>query len=219
MIGLLRLMAPAGSGHRPIAMPWLITLADLVSLLLCFFVMLFAMSRVEASRWERVFGVAVRDEVPMSAEPQGDRDAARNAAAAPEARDANYLLALIAERVARAALPIPVTVSRAPEGVVLAMPAAALFPSRPGRRVGAAAERLAPLAALLSSVPNRIAIAVSAPDAREAEAWRRALARGQAAADAMANAGLDRIETVEVRSFGPGKPQVAVLVLDREGAP
>lgn len=219
MISLLRLMAPAGSGHRPIAMPWLITLADLVSLLLCFFVLFFAMSRVEASRWERVFGVAIRDEAPLSAEPRDDRNATRNAAALPEARDANYLLALISERVARASLPIPVTVGRAPEGVVLAMPAEALFPSGPGREEGAVAERLAPLAALLSSVPNRIAIAVSAPDAAEAGAWQQALARGQAAADAMANAGLERIDTIGVRPSGAGKPQVAVLVLDREGVP
>jgi flagellar motor protein MotB len=68
------------SGHGQARTLWLYTLSDLMSLLLCAFVLIFAMSQVEKGRWEQIFGVAVKDEAPMTAETRAGlsgRDLAR----------------------------------------------------------------------------------------------------------------------------------------------
>ncbi|HWA45682.1 MAG TPA: flagellar motor protein MotB [Hypericibacter adhaerens] len=198
---------------------WLYTLSDLMSLLLCFFVLLFAMSRVESGRWEQIFGVTIHDEAAMTAEERADKEAERNAAALAEVRDANYLQALMTERLGGLSLGFPVTVSRVPDGVQMTMPADALFASGAARDDAALAQTIAPLAQLLATVPNAISVLVSAPRSPTPDAWRAALARGQAFTDALAHAGLDHVGAIETRDLPGNGPQIALLLRDRENAP
>jgi chemotaxis protein MotB len=198
---------------------WLYTFSDLMSLLLCFFVLLFAMSQVESGRWQEIFGVAVRDEAAMTAEERADKEATRNAAALSEARDANYLQALMTERLAHLSLGVPVAISRVSDGVLLTMPADALFATGAARDTAALAKQLAPLAALLASVPNALSVILSSPHSATPEAWRAALARGQAFADALGHAGLDHVGAIETRDLPGTGPQIALLLRDREGTP
>jgi chemotaxis protein MotB len=207
---------PAGGQARTL---WLYTLSDLMSLLLCFFVLLFSMSQVESGRWEQIFGVAVRDEAAMTAEERADKEAARNAAALSDARDANYLQALMTERLAHLSLGVPVAISRAPDGVLLTMPADALFATGAARDTAALAKQMAPLAGLLASIPNALSVVLSSPRSPMPEAWRATLARGQAFVDALGHAGLDRIGAIETRDLPGASPQIAILLRDREGTP
>lgn len=198
---------------------WLYTLSDLMSLLLCFFVLLFSMSKVENGRWEQIFGVAVHDDVSMTAEERADQEAQRNAAALSDARDANYLQALMTDRLAHLTLGVPVGITRVSDGVLLTMPADALFATGAARDTAALAKQLAPLASLLTSVPNALSVILSSPHSPTPEAWRATLARGQAFADALGHAGLDHIGAIETRDLPGAGAQVALLLRDRESGP
>jgi chemotaxis protein MotB len=206
-------------GHGQARTLWLYTLSDLMSLLLCFFVLLFAMSQVEKGRWEQIFGVAVRDEAPMTAETRADQEAARNAVALSDARDANYLQALMTERLSHLSLGFPVAISRAADGVLLTMPADALFAAGAARDSAALAKQMAPLADLLTGVPNALSVVLSSPRSPMPEAWRATLARGQAFTDALGHAGLDHIGAIETRDLAGAGPQIAILLRDRDGTP
>jgi chemotaxis protein MotB len=207
------------TGHGQARTLWLYTLSDLMSLLLCFFVLLFAMTQTQKGDWQQIFGTPVRDEAAMTAEDRSDLEAARNASALSDARDANYLQALMTERMTQLRLPVPVTISRAPDGVLLAMPADDLFATGAARDNASLATELKPLASLLASIPNGLSVVLSSPRSVTAEAWRSALARGQAFADALGHAGLDHIGAIETRDLSGPAPQIALLLRDREAAP
>lgn len=198
---------------------WLYTLSDLMSLLLCFFVLLFAMSQTESGKWQQVFGVAEHDDVAMTAEQRADKEADRNAVALSEARDANYLQALMTERLAHLSIGVPVAISRVPDGVLLTMPSDPLFPGGPARDNAALATQLAPLAGLLASVPNNLSVVLSSPHSATPEAWRSVLARGQAFSDALGHAGLDHVGAIETRDLPGAGAQIALLLHDRNNAP
>jgi chemotaxis protein MotB len=198
---------------------WLYTLSDLMSLLLCFFVLLFAMSQTESGKWQQVFGVAEHDDVAMTAKQRADKEADRNAVALSEARDANYLQALMTERLAHLSIGVPVSISRVPDGVLLTMPSDPLFASGPARDNAALATQLAPLAGLLASGPNALSVVLSSPHSATAEVWRSVLARGQAFTDALAHAGLDHVGAIETRDLPGSGARIALLLRDRNNAP
>jgi chemotaxis protein MotB len=212
-------MGRNGTGHGQSRTLWLYTLSDLMSLLLCFFVLLFAMTQTQKGDWQRVFGTVPQDDTAMTAEDRSDLEATRNAAALADARDANYLQALMTERMTQLSLDVPVTVSRVPDGVLLAMPAEDLFATGAARDGASLATELKPLAGLLASVPNALSIVLSSPRSASADAWRSSLARGQAFADALAQAGLDHIGAIETRDLAGPVPQIALLLRDRETVP
>jgi hypothetical protein len=81
------------------------------------------------------------------------------------------------------------------------------------------ATELAPLADLLTGVPNALSVVLSSPRSPMPEAWRATLARGQAFADALAHAGLDRIGAIETRDLAGAGSQIAILLRDRDGTP
>ena len=81
---------------------WLITFSDLISLLLAFFVMLFAMSSVDRGPWDEMTNaLMVRlnpEEAWQNTAAMTDRDVYTEAA--PEATDLDYLHAVVAEKSA-----------------------------------------------------------------------------------------------------------------------
>ena len=80
---------------------WLITFSDLISLLLAFFVMLFAMSSVDRGPWDEMTNaLMVRlnpEEAWQNTAAMTDRDVYTEAV--PEATDLDYLRSVVAEKI------------------------------------------------------------------------------------------------------------------------
>lgn len=163
---------PLGDASRR-GTPWLITFVDLVGILLAFFVLQFAMSRFDETRWDGLFGAAA-DTVPMGAD-RADRDASLTAAMLSPDPDAGYLAALLRERIAAAGM-VGVSVALAGDAVILGfdrMPAGGLVALEP----------------VLRRLPISLAVRVAVADASSETLWQAAFAEATAIAGTLQRAG------------------------------
>jgi chemotaxis protein MotB len=198
---------------KPAAPPWMITFADLLSLLLAFFVMLFATTSVETGEWRRVMA-------PISAYLTGRAPAAPSAVVVarpgPPGHDQGYVTALVEERVARSPALAGAVATRLPRGIAVTLPA-------PPRQAAA----LADLGRLAAGLDNRIEIVVHAaadpsPGAVASEAWRNAAEHALALAGTLSEAAGNRV--VEAGAMvdleaGTGAERVDLLVRDEHAGP
>ncbi|MEI9983003.1 MAG: flagellar motor protein MotB [Aliidongia sp.] len=167
---------PETEPRRSMAPGWMITFADLLSLLLTFFVLVFATSTIEQKDWQRVVQ-------PISAYLTG-RTIAAPKVTTPTPAAARLDLAYVATLLERLVADVPALagshIARSDHAVVLTL--------KPGVSwIGGTAPPLADLARLLSGLDNRIEILVHAgadpsPHAEPVAEWRRALQRAVAIA-------------------------------------
>ncbi len=81
--------------------PWMLTFADLMSLLLTFFVLLFSMSQIKVDSWQAVVDALSRQRDPFNSATEIRPDADRNAAKEiqPRTYDLGYLETVIGEKL------------------------------------------------------------------------------------------------------------------------
>lgn len=175
-------MAPISAG-RPAGTAWLLTFTDLVALMLTFFVMLFAMSKVEHGRWQNLSDALSRNLTAVDGPPaplpgrQLDIENAED----HTATDLDYLAALLKGNMAGDPLLGGAVLWRLEDRIVIALPGELLFPvgatelAPPGRAA------LTALGGLLRHVTNRLEVTAyadpRAPGAGFASNWELSLAR------------------------------------------
>lgn len=128
-------LLPPESFAPPAQPVWLISFADLISLLLCFFVMLFAMSSIELQRWKAVVVSTGNSYQGPDASPRSDasqpwlRRAGQSiAGAAIEAgADLDYLAAVLERRIVDDPDLAGAAVTHRPGALVVSLPADELF--------------------------------------------------------------------------------------------
>jgi chemotaxis protein MotB len=178
----------------PAAPGWMITFADLLSLLLAFFVLMFATTAVEQKDWQRVV-------LPISTYLTGHTIAAPEASIAPPAGKARIDLDYVAALLGRLATDSPklvgATVEREEHAVVFRLPVGMVWQ-------GGEPAPLGDLARLLANLDNRIEIRVHgvadpAPHADPLADWRRVLTRAMAV-------------TAELARLGDGPPAASGAV-------
>jgi chemotaxis protein MotB len=184
---------------------WLITFTDLVSLMLAFFVMLFAMSGVNVELWDVTSESFTRTLNPSRPPTPPPPVAARNVpmvVRAP-ALDLDYLAALF--RRIRQSSPelVETRLTRLPEGLILALRPGDVFEGEGVALSPAAAKTFSAVGGALGNFSNRISVRLRADSARMLEAgypsaWERALVRAAAVANALRAAGYDR----EIAAYG-----------------
>jgi chemotaxis protein MotB len=178
---------------------WLITFTDLVSLMLAFFVMLFAMSDVKVELWDGTAQSLSRTLDPSRSPPPPPPVAARNVdtVVRTPALDLDYLATLF-HPISRGSPELVETrVARVPDGLILFLNPGDVFE---GDGVGlspAATRTLSAVGTILGNFSNRIGVRLRAdPEvARQAgpgSAWEFALVRAAAIANALHAAGYDR---------------------------
>lgn len=215
---------------------WMLTFADLVSLMLTFFVMLFAMSSLKTDEWNNLASsLSRRLTIPDEPITQRTPGAAFNIGAdhVRAAEDLDYLTAVLQRHIARAPAFAGASVSRGPDRVVISIPTDALFDGGPATAVTAAGRGLlAGLAGILLGTDNalqveaRVAPIPSAADgtadlARLRATWQLALARAVAAANILNRAGIDRRVSAHAAAHGDiaggARPDVVdVVILPRQ---
>ena len=177
---------------------WLITFTDLVSLMLAFFVMLFAMSGVKVEVWQAAVSSLSRTIAPSRIPPPAPV-AAYNVQTTEQvpALDLDYLATLL-ERIRRdSSTMMKSRLVRMPDALVLVLDADDIFNDDGEVLSPAAVPMLSDVAGILGNVSNRIGLRFHAPpeerlEAGRGSAWEPALVRAAALANGLRAAGYPR---------------------------
>lgn len=205
------------------ARPWLITIVDLMTILLTFFVLLFSMSKIDMNRFmpvARAYGDA------FGGLPDENGPPLPEVAAVP-GDNLPYLEAVLRAAFARAPQLADVQFRATPQYLILSWSGDGPFGEGGSGFTESSRRRVFDLGGVLSNLHNRIAIvgtAASDPEdgaAGTAGAWRLAISRATAVAEAFAAAGYDKEITVLGRSAPPGgmgSGRVAILIMPERPA-
>lgn len=178
---------------------WLITFADLVSLLLAFFVLLFAMSDVKTEQWQ-----AVKETLSERLNPDTARQRPVPAAdfsvkwlIDPERLDLDYATAVVRDKLKSDAALAGVSIRRLKDRLVITLPGDSLFEPRSARLTPDALQTTFMLAEILHNADNRVDVnGYLGDDADGADGtvskWTRSATRAIAVARAIRRAGLSR---------------------------
>jgi chemotaxis protein MotB len=176
---------------------WLVTIVDLVTLLLAFFVLMFSMSEVETQRFAALaksygsaFSVAPAQERP----PSTPLPKIENVSG----EDLGYLEAVLKAAFAGSATLKDVQFHRTPQYLILSLPVDGLFAANSGNFKDAAIGPAFDLGGVLSNLKNRIAVVGTAVTTAEGgvQTWALAVARARTMADALKSAGYQKSLTV-----------------------
>lgn len=204
-------MGVPSTGRHSVAPGWMITFADLLSLLLTFFVLVFATSSIEQKDWQRVVQ-------PITTYLTGRTITAPHVAAPGEAQarlDLAYLSTLLDRLVADVPTLAGAQVAREEHALRLTLPS-----GRPW--IGGTAPPLADLARLLAGLDNRIEVSLHvgadpSPHADPVADWRRALQGASALAGELTRLGaarpFDASAAVDLAG-GPGVERIEIEIDD-----
>lgn len=200
---------------RPAANPaaWMLTFADLVSLMLTFFVLLFAMSSIESGRWHeltRTLAERLNPGETASADATADRNIAHVREPGP-GEGLDYLATLFEAVIADTPLFRDATVRLENQRLVVSLPRARLL-AADGAPAPAGRALLSGFAEILGRLSNRVAVAVPV-EGDSPEGWTRALARAAGIAESLRSAGLS--QPVRAYAVAPrgGADVVDLLIL------
>lgn len=203
---------------RPRSPGWMITFADLMSLLVSFFVLLFATTTVERRDWERVV-------LPISEYLTGHRLEGKGAAEIPapgRARlDLGYAGALLEKLVVDQPALAGTEIKREDHRLVLSLPAQPI-----AHWADTEKPPLADLARLLTNLENKVGVtahrgANPAPGAEPSHDWVVALAAANTVAGALQHLGYPRPLPLSAMIDLPdgGQTRIDVVIEDQAALP
>ena len=138
---------------------WLVTFADIIALLLAFFIMLFATQRVERSQWEALVQALSRTSDSVQAiNPTPKANATIGTLATVEAIDLSYLQILLEDGARRVLAVRDATLRRHEDRLVLALPSDLLFPTGSAVITETARSILFEVSGILQRIDNQIAV-------------------------------------------------------------
>lgn len=183
-------------GRRP---AWLVTFADLVALMITFFVMLFATQKVDIGKWESLVDtLSMRlnpDQTILIARPSADQNAER--LSRERAIDLDYLDTVMRDKSRTEPELAGLEILRREDRLIVTLPAELLF--RPGKAdpIQAARPILFVLAGVLGTIGNRVDV-IGHADPRPlrnshfTSNWQLSVARAVAVANELRRAGYHR---------------------------
>lgn len=187
------------------SMAWLVTFTDLVSLMLTFFVMLFAMSNVKTDSWDDMVDALSQTLNPSQQRQIAAATAEFNIATIFRRRaiDLDYLAAILTESIEKDPALYGTQIVRQDERLVIALPGDLLF--SPGSAVLGEKSRQAlfDMGGLLRNVGNTVGInghtdPVAPSGQTYASNWELSMARAVAVANTLKRSGY----TEKIVSFG-----------------
>ncbi len=196
---------------------WMLTFADLVSLMLTFFVLLFSMSSVKTAKWEQMVQALTRRLNPTQQAQVSASSARHNIPKTfrPQAVNLKYFSALLEEK--REDDPVlERSVQTLSDGALrLSMPADLLFEQGSARLTDRAEQALYVLAGVLDGVGNQVTVrghtdGSPVRDERYTSNWELSLARATAVANGLHGAGY----SMPVTAYGLAATREGLLPAD-----
>jgi len=193
---------------------WMITFTDLVSLLLTFFVLLFAMSNVKLDEWTKII-----DSLSQTLNPAPEQEIARptaqlNIGTLFRRRSVNldYLSSVIEQKLSADPVLRDALIIRLDDRMVVALPGDLLFEPGAALVSESARDAMFTLGAMFANVGNSIAVnghTDPAPPSGEAFAsnWELSVARAASVANAIRRGGYDE----QIVTFGHAATQYDLL--------
>ena len=147
--------------EKEVHTPWMITFADLLSLMLTFFVLLYSMNTIEFRHWSSVVETMAHQFNPERAEvqPEPHPETPHIMVRRPAGMNLNYLQSLLADDVASEPLLADAYVTRVGARVSLVLPANRFFEDKTAELKPAAASAIARISTTLVYLRNRIVVA------------------------------------------------------------
>lgn len=193
---------------------WIVTFTDLVSLMLTFFVMLFAMSNVKVDRWEAMTDALSRTLSPNEGAAPATATAKFNVATVvrKSAINLDYLSAVLQETVAADRLLSQSQILRMEDRLIIALPGDLLFEPAKAELSARARDALFSLGGVLRNVGNQIGVnghtdPVPPVDSIYVSNWELSLARAMTVAEALRHAGY----TEDIVAYGFADSRFAEL--------
>lgn len=187
---------------------WIISLIDLLTLMLCFFVMLVAMSKIKTDKWQHVIDTLSTTMNPTRATPQAVPSADYNISTIFRRRAINldYLMAVLEQKVAKSEVLKDSTLVLLEDRLILSLSGERLFRSGTAQLADRARTELFELGGVLRNIENQIGVAgYSEEDSFEGASytsdWELSLARSIQVGNALKSAGYRS----EILSYGYGR--------------
>lgn len=186
---------------------WMMSLADLLALMLAFFVLLFSMNEVKVPAWKEVLETLGQKYDPKMTETTDGPQAMRNMSQIDELKavDLIYLENIFLEKIAANDILRGVEISKVGEKLVLSLPVDNLFQPGTDKKVSASGNVLEILTHSLANIGNRIEIyghtdpdPITSQDGMFRSNWDLSLARAIAIADEIVAIGYQG----SVRAYG-----------------
>ncbi len=173
------------------AAAWMLTFADLVSLMLTFFVLLFSMSSVKQSQWEQLVQTLSRRLDPTRVESFTAQSAQYNIGAVFEDRvvDLSYLAAVLENKMEEDPLLSRSRLIRAEDWILISLPGDLVFPAGSAVASDRVRQALFVLGGVLSTMRNGVVIEGHAGVGDGANAWPLSLTRANVVANGLRDAG------------------------------
>jgi len=175
---------------------WIVTFTDLVSLMLTFFVMLFAMSNVKVDRWEAMTDALSRTLSPNNGAVPATATAKFNVATVVRkaAINLDYLAGVLQETVVADQLLSQSRIVRLEDRLIIALPGDLLFQPGKAELSARARDALFSLGGVLRNLGNEIGVnghtdPVPPVDSIYPSNWELSLARALSVAEALRHAG------------------------------
>jgi len=193
---------------------WLLTFADLIALMLAFFVMIYATQKVDKAPWQALvesLSRSLNPERPLI-DPRPSAEANIRLLAQARAIDLGYLDALLKGVVAQEPSLAGVVLQQFDDRMVISLPGELLFPPGEAEPVAGADRALAALAAELRNIGNRIDVfghtdPEPVRNVRFSSNWELSLARARAVARLLRQVGYAR----RVAAYGVADSHYAEL--------
>jgi chemotaxis protein MotB len=187
---------------------WVISLIDLMTLLLCFFVMLVSMSKVKTDKWQHLIDTLSTTMNPTRVTPQVAPSADYNISTIFRRRAINlgYLTAVLQQKVDKSAVLKDSTLVMLEDRVILSLSGERLFQPGTAQLAEQARVELFELGGVLRNIENQIGVAgyseeESFEGASYTSDWELSLARSIQVANALKRAGYG----AEILSYGYGR--------------
>ncbi|HAI28517.1 MULTISPECIES: flagellar motor protein MotB [Thalassospira] len=202
--------------------PWMLSLADLISLLLTFFVMLFAMSKVKIDRWDEVVDALSQSIKPSPVEDTDEPMANMNIPRVyrKPAMNLDYLSAVIDDAIDDNAVLGDARMSREADKLVISLPGDLLFFAGSSEMTPKARQALFVLGGVLRNIGNRIGVQ-GHTDPRPlsgrgqyASNWELSLARAGSVANELKQSGYT--DYINIYGFAASRYDQLPKLLDEE---
>ena len=201
---------------------WMLSLADLISLLLTFFVMLFAMSKVKIDRWDEVVDALSQSIKPAPKEENDEPMASLNIPRVyrKPAMNLDYLSAVIDDAIDDNPVLGDARMSREADKLVISLPGDILFVAGSSDMTPKAQQALFVLGGVLRNIGNRIGVQ-GHTDPRPlsgrgqyASNWELSLARAGAVANELKRSGYT--DYINIYGFAASRYDQLPKLLDEE---